>query len=77
MDAHARLLELQERYGSPGAGDGWTKAQHAEYDQPWQPWRDAAASFHAKLRDKGGDRIGEVMRVKAAVRHKSDVVEAA
>lgn len=77
VDAHAQLLELQERYGSPGAGDGWSEQQHAEYDQLWRSWRDAAAAFHAKLRDNGGDRIKEEMRVKAAVRHKGDVVEAA
>jgi hypothetical protein len=69
VDAHAALLELQERYGSPSAGDGWTEEQHAEYGRLWQAWREAALKFHAALRKAGGDRLKEEMRVKAAVRH--------
>ncbi|MFJ7963103.1 hypothetical protein [Streptomyces sp. NPDC096324] len=68
MDAHARLLELQERYGSPSAGDGWSEEQHAEYGQLWRAWREAALKFHAAL-PGGSDRYAEEMRVKAAVRH--------
>lgn len=77
VDANARLRELQARFGSPSAGDGWTSEQHAEYEQLWRAWRNAAGVFHAALREAGGDRYAEEMRVKAAVRHPADVVEAA
>jgi hypothetical protein len=74
VDAHAALLELQERYGSPSAGDGWSEEQHAEYGRLWQIWREAALKFHAAL-PGGTDRYVEEMRVKNAVRHPA--VEAA
>ncbi|MER5471910.1 hypothetical protein ABZX90_22620 [Streptomyces sp. NPDC002935] len=76
MDAHAALLELQERYGSPSAGDGWTEEQHAEYGRLWNAWRDAATMFHAAL-PGGSDRYTEEMRVKSAVRHAAAEAEAA
>lgn len=77
VDAHAALLELQERYGSPSAGDGWTEEQHAEYERLWQAWRDAAGKFHAELAKADGDRFKLEMSAKKAVRHPADDVEAA
>lgn len=63
-DAHQRVRELQERFGPPSAGDGWTEEQHAEWQAAWEAWRAAAWEIRQRT-DLELERA-----VKRAVRHR-------
>ncbi|MFG2617787.1 hypothetical protein ACGFXC_09160 [Streptomyces sp. NPDC048507] len=73
--AHAEVQRLQEEYGRPTAGDGWTDEQHVTWDAALAVWRDRAAEAQQAVTDHakatGQDRGKLEAAVKAAVRHPS------
>ncbi|MDX3772478.1 MULTISPECIES: hypothetical protein [unclassified Streptomyces] len=38
-EAHARVVELRERFGPP-ATEPWSEAQTTTYETAWRAWRD-------------------------------------
>lgn len=62
--ARRALLEVQERFGRPTEGDGWSEDQHAEWDAAWKAWRDAATVVRARTPNSETE-----MALKKRVRH--------
>lgn len=70
-DANRKVRELQERFGPPSAGDGWTEEQHTEWQTLWEAWREAATAARTTIPHT------LEMAVKKIVRHLESEADAA
>lgn len=70
--ARLAVLNVQERFGPPMQGEGWTEEQHAEWDAAWKAWRDAAEEVQAATPDRETEAA-----LKKRVRHPEPEAEAA
>jgi hypothetical protein len=70
-DANRKVRELQERFGPPSAGGGWTEEQHAEWQALWDAWLEAATTARTRIPQT------LEMAVKKIVRHPELTTEAA
>ncbi|WP_189878106.1 hypothetical protein [Streptomyces bluensis] len=70
--AHARVEELRDLYGSPTAHK-WTETQTDTYETAWRAWRDLARDVQAAVTEyakaEGQPRSEIEADVKKAVRH--------
>ncbi|MFJ2515589.1 hypothetical protein ACIPEL_36230 [Streptomyces griseoviridis] len=72
-DGRSEVLRLQDSYGRPSRGEGWSEEQTVTYEAAWRAWREAAIAVQAAVtehaREGAALRDGVEAEVKLAARH--------
>ena len=68
-EAHARVVELRERFGPP-ATEPWSEAQTTTYETAWRAWRDLERDLQEAItqyaKNEGLDRNDIEQTVRSA-----------
>jgi hypothetical protein len=75
-EAHAKVLELRDRFGPPTQQGGWTPLQTETYETAWRAWRDLTRDVQAAAADYAKTTGQERTEVEAQVRWRAGSPEA-
>ncbi|MEU1042409.1 hypothetical protein ACFYP4_21330 [Streptomyces sp. NPDC005551] len=75
-EAHAKVLELRDRFGAPMQQGGWTARQSETYETAWRAWRDLTRDVQAAATEYAKATGQERAEVEAAVRRRAGSPEA-